>query len=193
MANKTQKEFRKQMKELEKEGKIPDNYYARRRIKYGYSISAYIVIAIIILFRFNVLQSLYYMVFNRDSYYQDQYYDDYYYEEETPTYIETNSTDYINTLKDVTIKVENHFFKNQTTVKDVFETNKKLLDYMYQNANDSYESEDVISFAQATIDINNFALDNYDKPLTQENKSELEDLIKKAKDISFSLNSSIIN
>lgn len=193
MATKTQREFKKQIKELEKDGKLPHSYYAKRRITYtGGGVSIFIIL--FILWRLGIFSMIFFAILSLFS--PNRSYQNPPYEINNPssteaiainTYYEATETAEA-LISNVYLDIYKRFYDNKPVSDDTFSNYQKDLQAAYDGiATDQELLKDLASnFKEdldATSDMLNFAVE-HKGDLTEQDKRYLDTLSKKSQSLS---------
>lgn len=188
MATKTQKEFKKQIKELEKEGKLPHSYYAKRRIAYsGGGVSIFIIL--FILWRLGIFSMIFYGII---SIFSPQIYQDPDYMQNSPANPQAVE---INTYYDATVSAETlisnvyldiykRYYDNKSVPDENFAGYQKDLQAAYDSiATEQELLKDLSVNFKEDLDVTSDMLDfasSHNPPLTEQDKRYLDTLSKKS-------------
>lgn len=194
MATKTQREFKKQMKELEKEGKLPQGYYARRRVAYtGGGVSILVILGI--LWYSGILNMIFYAVISLffPNYYNQQYPAHMADNPSSPEAVEIstyyNAAQDVDTLiADVYLDIYKRFYDNKPVSEETFSNHKKDLQASYESiATDNVLLKDLSDNYKEDLDVTGDMLDfaiEHDKALTEQDKRYLDTLSEKSRALS---------
>lgn len=191
MATKRQKEFKRQMRELEKEGKLPNNYYSRRRFKYtGGGVS--ILLVLFVLWQSGILGFIISPVFMLLNMGQNNNNSSQMIAGDFQNPASGPVSDYCNAnidtdefISDVYIDIYKHFYENKPVEKETFISYQETLPALYKqietesellkNLSTNYQENLTVS-----SDMIDFALAHYDNPLAEDEKRYLDTLTKKS-------------
>ena len=175
------------MRELEKDGKLPESYYAKRRIKYtGGGVS--IIFIIFLLWRFGIFGMIFSSLFFMNGEYQNPEYmintNSSIEANELFIYCNESNSDVDNLIDYVYLDVYKYFYEKKDVSIETFTNYQSELPTAYKSIETSQEFlEELLDMytksLDAITDILEFSVAHYDKTLAKPDKLYLDTLLKK--------------
>lgn len=191
MATKTQREFKKNMKKFEKEGKVPSSYYPTRKYRGSGKATAIITTIVILFFMSGYIRNIYYIVRNMFAPPETAQYYNIISPNQTELNVYSAKTENIdNLIYDLYLDIYRNYFEGNPIEESKFIEYKKNLLLEYKNIEtDSELLTDIYNNYKDSLDISvemvEFSISHYNTNLTQTEKQYLETLLKKSTDMQY--------